>query len=74
MKTTSLLNLIAGLASITAIGSVQLVLAPSSPLPRLVVPRIATQPVSATIDPATPRSDPIDGAAVTAWELQLLSD
>lgn len=74
MKTTSLLNLIAGLSSVTAIGAVQLVLAPSSPLPRSVVPHVHAEPEHATSVPETPPIDPIDGTALTASELRLVPD
>ena len=73
MKTTSLLNLIAGLASITAIGSVQLVLTTSSPFRRPVAPRAARVPVA--LDAAAVRVLPAQPvSALSALELQVPSN
>jgi hypothetical protein len=69
MKTTSLLNLIAVLASITAIGAVQLVLAPSSRLHRTPAPRTAALRIAPA--PVEPRSV---ATALAARELQSVSD
>ena len=70
MKTTSLLNLIAGLASITAIGGVQLVLTTSSPFSRPVAPRAARVPV--VLHAAAKRAVPAEPVSeLTVLELQV---